>query len=249
MDNALVVFAILVYPYKITLWFLTKCRNCGDCVKGSGYERISLKQEAEQELIKESVKVDLDKGRAEAELPFKVAEPSEYLGDNKIIAQKRLQNVVRKYHNDEKVKSEIIAAFDKLRMKGHIKFYEDLSQGQRDRLEAKTGYTIPWDVVWKETSLSTPARTVYDASSKTSTGFSLNDILATGIPDLVKLIDVLVDWHVGPVAFVGDVSQFYCSIGLVEKSWPYQKLLLREDLNPNGRLIKAVIVSAIFEGE
>ena len=223
-----------------------KCRNCGDCVKGSGYERISLKQEAEQELIKESVKVDLDKGRAEAELPFKVAEPSEYLGDNKIIAQKRLQNVVRKYHNDEKVKSEIIAAFDKLRMKGHIKFYEDLSQGQRDRLEAKTGYTIPWDVVWKETSLSTPARTVYDASSKTSTGFSLNDILATGIPDLVKLIDVLVDWHVGPVAFVGDVSQFYCSIGLVEKSWPYQKLLLREDLNPNGRLIKAVIVSAIF---
>ena len=100
--------------------------------------------------------------------------------------------------------------------------------------------------MWKESSLSTPARTVYDASSKTASGFSLNDILATGIPDLAKLLDVLLDWHIGPTAFVGDVSQFYCSIGLVEESWPYQKLLMREDLNPNGKLIKAVIISAIF---
>ena len=35
-------------------------------------------------------------------------------------------------------------------------------------------------------------------------------------------------------------------MGLLEESWPYQKLLLREDLNPNGKLIKAVIISAIF---
>ena len=57
---------------------------------------------------------------------------------------------------------------------------------------------------------------------------------------------MLLDWHVGPVAFVGDVSQFYCSIGLLEKSWPFQKLLLKEDLNPNGKLIRAVIIAAIF---
>ena len=89
----------------------------------------------------------------------------------------------KKYHSDEKVKNEVNAAFEKLRNKGHIKFYEDLNENQRKTLEAETGYTIPWDVVWKETSLSTPARTVYDASSKTSSGYSLTDILATGIPD------------------------------------------------------------------
>ena len=44
-------------------------------------------------------------------------------------------------------------------------------------------------------------------SSKTSTGVSLNDLLATGIPDLVRLLDVLLEWHVGPASFVGDVSQ------------------------------------------
>ena len=125
-----------------------------------------------------------------------------------------------------------------------MKLYEDLNIDQRNRIESKTGYTIPWDVVWKESSISTPARTVFDASSRTSTGVSLNDVLATGIPDLVRLLDVLLDWHIGPAAFVGDVSQFYCSIGLEEKSWPYQKLLLKEDLNPNGKLIKAVIMGA-----
>ena len=223
-----------------------KCRSCKECVRGSGYEKMSLKQEAEQELIRKSVSIDLEKGKAVAELPFIKSEPQEYLADNGIIAQKRLQNVARKYQNDEKIKTEINEAFSKLRDKGHIKYYEDLNQDQRKALDSQTGYTIPWDVVWKESSLSTPARTVYDASSKTSTGYSLNDILATGIPDLVKLLEVLLDWQVGQTAFVGDVSQFYCSLGLVEKSWPFQKLLLREDMNPNGRLIRAVIVAVIF---
>ena len=222
-----------------------RCRNCQDCIKGSGYERMSLKQEAEQNLIKESVHIDLDRQRAMARLPFKV-DPRSHLQDNQYEAIKRLQNVTRKYSKDEKTKSEINAAFAKLRKKGHIRFYEDLAASQVEKLEAETGYHLPWDVVWKESSLSTPARTVYDASSKTKSGFSLNDVLATGVPDLARLLDVLLQWHIGPVAIVGDVSQFYCSIGLEEQSWPYQKLLLREDLNPNGKLIKAVIVSAIF---
>ena len=105
-------------------------------------------------------------------------------------------NVCKKYYPDEKVKLEINSAFEKLKDRGHIKFYDDLNQDQKEKLNSETGYTIPWDIVWKESSLSTPARTVYDASSKTASGFSLNDILATGIPDLAKLLDVLLDWHI-----------------------------------------------------
>ena len=224
----------------------SKCRDCEQCIKGSGYERISLKQEAEQDLIRKSVYLDEEKGRAMARLPFK-ADPKEFLADNGYSAQKRLQNICKKYSKEEKVRQDIVAAFDKLRKRGHIKFYEDLNIEQRTKLEtADPSYTIPWDVQFKESSLSTPARSVFDASNKTSTGFSLNDLLATGIPELVKLLDVVLEWQVGPVAFVGDVSQFYCNIGLEEESWPFQKLILREDLNPNGRLIKAVITSAIF---
>ena len=45
---------------------------------------------------------------------------------------------------------------------------------------------------------------------------------------------------------MGDVSQFYPTIKLHEDSWPFQKIMLREDLNLNGKLILAVIVSVIF---
>ena len=113
-------------------------------MKGSGYENISIKQEAEQELIRQSVEVHLDVGRAMAELPFK-----DLLPDNHNIAYKRMLSVCRKYHHDVKVKNEILAAFEKLRSKGHLNYYEDLNIDQRTRLESETGYTIPWDVVWK----------------------------------------------------------------------------------------------------
>ena len=222
-----------------------KCRSCQDCTKGSGYESISLKQEQEQQLIKESVTIDLSKGRAMADLPFK-KDPKEFLNNNSREALKRLQHICNKYKNDQNVKSDIEEAFSKLRRKKHLMYYEDLDQDQISRLESEPGYVIPWNVVWKESSLSTPMRTVYDASSKTSSGYSLNDVLAVGIPDIVRLLDVLLQWHIGPVAIVGDVSQFYCSIGLNEESWKYQKVFLRENMNPDGKLIKAVIVSAIF---
>ena len=224
----------------------SRCKDCESCAKGSGYERISLKQEAEQELIKESVYIDSEKGRAMAKLPFK-KDPAHFLRENFHIANKRLLNVCKKYYKDENARKEIVAAFHKLRKNGHIRYYEDLTDEQVFMLEnAESSYTIPWDVQFKGNSLSTPVRTVLDASSKTSTGYSLNDVLAVGVPNLVMLVDVLLDFMMGPVAFVGDVTQFYPSVGLEESSWPFQKILLREDINPNGKLIKAVIVACIF---
>ena len=223
-----------------------KCRGCDECLKGSGYEKISLKQEYEQNLIKQSVHIDDEKGMAIARLPFK-ADPTQFLADNYHVAHKRLNNICNKYSKDQDVKNKILAGLDKLRSKGHVKYYEDLNAEQISMLDnASSSYVIPWDVQFKGNSLSTPVRIVLDASSKTSTGYSLNDVLAVGVPNLVMLMDVLLDFMMGPVAFVGDVSQFYPSVALEEDSWPYQKMILREDLNPNGKLINAVIVACIF---
>ena len=151
-----------------------------------------------------------------AELPFKVSNPEEFLPDHYNIAYKRMLSICRKYNKDAKIKDEIVGAFDKLRSRGHLILYKDLNLDQRTKIGSQTGYTIPWDVVWKESSVSTIARTVFDASSKTSTGVSLNDLLATGILDLVRLLDVLLKWHVGPASFVGDVLQLLEGI---DHSW------------------------------
>ena len=58
-----------------------RCRDCSDCRKGSGFEKISLMQEAEQELIRESITIDYKNSRAIVHLPFK-ANPKEFLKDN-----------------------------------------------------------------------------------------------------------------------------------------------------------------------
>ena len=116
-----------------------------------------------------------------------------------------------------------LSAFDKLRSRGHLKYYQDLNIDEIRKLEAaEASYIIPWDVQFKESSISTPTCLVLDASTKTNSGYSLNNILCIGIPDLVKLYDVVLEWQVGPVVIVGDISQFYPSVGLYEECWPFQ---------------------------
>ena len=47
-----------------------RCRDCKLCLKGAGEERMSMMQEAHQEIIRQSVQIDKSLGRAVAKLPF-----------------------------------------------------------------------------------------------------------------------------------------------------------------------------------
>ena len=222
-----------------------KCRNCHDCRKGAGHEKLSLKQEAEQELISESIFLDPEKGVAIAKLPF-VLNPEDNLKNNRHIAQKMLDRILKKYCTDIETRESILKAWKKMIDKNHIVFVKDLSPCYQDMLaRAKVSYWIPWNIQYKE-SISTPIRPVFNASSSSPSGFSLNDCLAKGTPDLVRLLSVLLDWQMGESAICGDISQFYPSISLVPEHWQYQRILLREHLDPEGELLEAVIVKLAF---
>ena len=135
----------------------------------------------------------------------------------------------------------------KLMDNGHIVLLEDLPPEQKNRiLNAKSSYTIPADVAFKEGSVSTPARWVFDAGSKTALGYSLNDLLAKGAIDMVRLVDMVIDWRMGPSAFCGDIRQFYNSILLSEEHWQYQKVLLKKDLDPQSKILIGVIRTLIY---
>ena len=121
-----------------------------------------------------------------------------------------------KYGGDETVAKMINEAFDKLIDRGHIVLLKDLDKELQDKiLNAKTGYFIPYDVAFKEGSLSTPARPVFDASSRTPGGESLNNLLAKGSPDFAKLIHLHLDWRMGPSALIGDIRQFYNTLKIL----------------------------------
>ena len=72
------------------------CRNCKSCLKGPGEELLSMKEEFQQQIIEQSVKIDENIGQAVARLAF-LSDPSESLTNNENIAVRRLKEVCRKY--------------------------------------------------------------------------------------------------------------------------------------------------------
>ena len=105
-----------------------------------------MRQQAEQELIKYSVCISKTSSRAVARLPF-LCDPAEKLVDNIRSAERRLDNVVRKYKDDKNIKNKLVKSMNKLINKGHIKFVDDLPEEIRyDIVNFKTSYTIPSDL-------------------------------------------------------------------------------------------------------
>ena len=128
-----------------------------------------------------------------------------------------------------------------------IVLLKDLSPDIQDKIKsAKCSYTIPWDVQFKEESVSTPARPVFDGSSRTPGGYSLNDLLAKGDPNVVRLLDMVVRWRIGKSALVGDIKQFYNNVLLHEDHWAFQKVLLKKDLDPDSKTLIAIIITLIY---
>ena len=86
---------------------------------------MSMRQEAEQETIRESIQIDKTQNRLIATLPF-LCDPSEKLKDNTKAATKRLENVVRKYGSDPNVKSMLQRSPQKLIDNQHVVLLENL---------------------------------------------------------------------------------------------------------------------------
>ena len=129
----------------------------------------------------------------------------------------------------------------------HIVLLDNLPiEKQEEILNSKLSYTIPADVAFKEASVLTPARWVFDAGSKSPTGYSLNDLLAKGTIDLIKLVNMVLGWRIGASAFTGDIQMFYNSILLHQDHWKYQKILINPDLDPDSKVLIAVITTLIY---
>ncbi len=69
--------------------------------------------------------------------------------------------------------------------------------------------------VCKEQSTTTKIRAVFDASAKSSSGVSLNDMLLVGPTVHSTLIDVLLRFRFHRIALTADVSKMYRAIELI----------------------------------
>ena len=206
------------------------CRNCQGCRNGARIESISIREEVEQDLIDKSVHVDIDNQVTVASL-----------------ALAAFSSQLKKLGKCPQSKADVINSESKLQSLGHVNFVKNLTANQQNMLkESRIQNYIPWRAVWNENSLSTPCRVVFDASSPTKSGCSLNDVLAKGRNTMNPLIEILLRWSTQRIGFHTDVHKMYNSVKLREADWCYQMYIWEEDLNPNAIPEEKVIKTLIY---
>ena len=224
-----------------------RCRNCTSCQQGDSTEFISFREEAEQYVIEMSVTFNPELKRIIAKLPF-VKNPAEFLTNNFYRASKILDGQIRKVSGSKQVRMDVITAHNKLYSKGYTIEVSKLGSDAQKLIEDATSgeYIIPWRFVHKESSLSTPVRIVFDASSVTPGGDCLNNCLGKGENRLCKILHILLRFRRFPYAFTCDIKMAYNGIELDPEHYRYQRYLWKEDLNPVNPLKMMVIRTLIY---
>ena len=142
-----------------------------------------------------------------ASLPFTI-DPIIHLKPNRFIAEKVFRTQLDLFSKRPDMKEDTVRSHDKLLQRGYVKKQADLSAAERAAWNSVPGdgYFIPWWIVHNEGSLSTQCRMVFDASSKTPGGDSLNCVLAKDANRLVKMQTLLARFRQNPAAMSADIN-------------------------------------------
>ena len=168
--------------------------------------------------------VRLNSGRIQVTLPFNPAMVSHKLGESRSKALRLLQHMERKMKNDPN--------FGKL----YINFmheYLNLSHMELIPLEQiecspMSCYYLPHHAVMKESSKTTKLRVVFNASSRSSSGFSLNDLLALGPQLQDDLFSLICRFRLYPIALTADIEKMYRQILLSPEDRDFHRILWRD---------------------
>ena len=131
-------------------------------------------------------------------------------------------------------------------------FMSDLSEEDKVHFERKkVQYFIPWRIAFSD-SVTTPARPVLDASSRTKVrpdgtgGKSLNNLVCQGKVDTINLLKLILGFKAGRFAVTGDLQQFYNSFKLLPCHWNLQRFLFKQDINPDSPVLEGIIRTLIY---
>ena len=223
------------------------CRNCHRCKQSETLESTSLREESEQALIEACVNFEPDNKRLVSTLPF-ILPPKENLLPNRYQAEKILSSQMARISKSEDMRADVLASYNKLADKGYFRSVASLSPDiQQLALDESNGsYIIPWRCVWKENSLSTPCRIVFDASSRTPGGLSLNCTLAKGQNRLNSLVNILMRFRCKPAAFSTDIRLAYNQISLDPNHLKFHKFLWKENLLDESPVELYVVMTMIY---
>ena len=203
----------------------SKCRSCKLCKEHDQSEILSVREEVEQDVINNSVEVNIKNRVTVASLPL-MQNPAIKLAPNKNKALQIYNQQIRKLDRNLQNKRDVIESEAKLQKLGFVEFVKNLTPEQQQMLKASDVQNfIPWRAVWNGNSVSTPCRIVFDASQQTPSGRSLNDILAKGKNNMNKLVEIVIRWSKHRIGFHTDIKKMYNKVQLRQEDWCLQRYI------------------------
>ncbi|XP_050079256.1 uncharacterized protein LOC126566864 [Anopheles maculipalpis] len=190
-------------------------------------ERIRSKEEEQCERIYEGTTYQNEKGRYVVQLPKRSG--WQQLGDSKETALKRFMAMERRRRLDSKLDHAYKAFMKEYRDLQHMSYLGTYAEINTN--DSPLSYFLPHHAVWKADSTTTKCRVVFDASCKTSSGRSLNDVLLTGPQLQDDVVSIQLRFRMNLVALVADVEKMYRQILVEDNDKALQRILWRDDAN------------------
>ncbi|XP_071574141.1 uncharacterized protein [Temnothorax nylanderi] len=111
--------------------------------------------------------------------------------------------------------------------------YQGLGHMKRvpsSQAEPTPAYYLPHHGVLREQSLTTKLRVVFNGSSPTTTGVSLNDLLHTGAKLQIDLFDVLFWFRLFLYVFIADIEKMFRQIKVDPSDWDFKRIFWLDEL-------------------
>ncbi|XP_036347998.1 uncharacterized protein LOC118757389, partial [Rhagoletis pomonella] len=187
-------------------------------------------------------------GKYLVRLPLKsLYDPNQTIGKSKQIALNRFHQLERRLQRNadlrEQYEDGIEDYFRLNQIRPAMTTEEQHCSTTKCNQLTVTSCVLPHHAVVKETSVTTKLRIVYDASSKTSNGRSLNDLLCTGPPLQNDLSAVILKWRLHRYVFLADIQKMYRCIDMNLEDSNYQRILWR---NKDGHVCEYCLTTVTF---
>jgi hypothetical protein len=174
-----------------------------------------------------------DDGRYEVRLPLK-PNYQEKLGQSKSKAVAQFYKLEQKFNRNKQLANDY---------KSFINEYLSLGHMMPGDSDFKLNCYLPHHGVIRSESTTTKLRVVFNASEKTSTGLSLNDVMYRG-PNLQQdLQSLLIKWRQYRFAFTADLEKMFRQIWLNKQDQNLQLIVWRDTENTKLRHFKLTTVT------
>lgn len=178
-------------------------------------------------------------GRYTVRIPFKGSyNPSDALGNSRSLAVARFLQVERRLMKDPEIRKQYNLFMSEYIQLNHMK--EVIIHNENKDLAS---YYMPHHPVLKESSLTTKLRVVFDASAKTSSGLSLNDLMLVGPTLQSDLTSIVLRWRKHKYVYTADIEKMFRQINVDAADQKYQCILWRQHPDEDIKTYKLTTVT------